>query len=378
MMKRVFPVLILLFAAFLPAFAADSKLKLQSLLPDAFAGWQRSVPAQTSTNPADADKVNPDLLKEYGFNDFEDATYAKGDRKMQVKAIRFKDASGAYGAFTYYKTPEMQTEKIGDQASSANERVLFYRGSVLVQAVLDRVTPMSAAELRELAADIPLPAGSARNLPSLPAYLPRPAYVPNTAKYVVGPLGLASISAPVPADQVGFEHGAELAQALYNSGQGTATLTLISYPTPQIAGERLRAVEAAHPPSQEGGTTPLFLTKRSGPLLAIVTGAIAPREAKSLLASVNYDAEVTWNQRTGLSPRDNAGTLLVGVVLLTGVILGLAVVAGIAFGGIRILAKRLFPDRIFDRPQNAEIIELKLRQPPPEMGIGPGNSALTR
>jgi hypothetical protein len=373
-MKRIFPVLILTFAALLPAFAANSKAKPESLLPDAFAGWQKSVLTRTSSNPGDADKINPALLKEYGFNDFEDATYSKGDRRIQVKAIRFNDASGAYGAFTYYKTPEMQTEKIGDQAASANDRVLFYRGGVLVQAVLDRVTPMSAAELRELAADIPLPTGSARHLPSLPLYLPRQGYVPNTAKYIVGPVGLGSISAPIPATEVDFEHGAELAQSQYNSGQGTATLTLISYPTPQIAGERLRAVEAAHPQTQErGSTAPLFLTKRSGPLVAIVTGAISPREAKSLLASVNYDAEVTWNQRTGLSPNENVGTLLAGVVLLTAIILGLALVAGIAFGGVRILAKRLFPDRVFDRSRDVEIIELKLRYRPPELGSGPGS-----
>jgi hypothetical protein len=360
-MKRLFPVLILICAALLPAVAADSKAKPESLLPDFFAGWQKSVPTRTSSNPADADKVNPALLKEYGFADFEDATYSKGDRKMQVKAIRFKDASGAYGAFTYYKTPEMQTEKIGDQAASANDHVLFYRGGVLVQAVLDRVTPMSAAELRELAGEIPLPAGSARNLPSLPLYLPRQGYVPNTAKYVVGPVGLGNLTAPIPATQVDFEHGAELAQGQYNSGKGTATLTLISYPTPQIAGDRLRAVEAALPQPQGGSTEPLFLSKRSGPLVAIVTGAISPREAKALLAAVNYEAEVTWNQRTGLSPRDNVGSLLAGVVLLTAMIFGLAIVAGVAFGGVRILAKRLFPDRVFDRAQDVEIIELKLR-----------------
>jgi hypothetical protein len=120
-------------------------------------------------------------------------------------------------------------------------------------------------------------------------------------------------------------------------------------------------MEAAHPQPQDTATSPLFLTKRSGPLVAVVTGAISPREAKALLASVNYDAEVTWNQRTGLSPRDNVGGLLVGVVTLTGLILGLAVVAGVAFGGIRIIAKRLFPDRVFDRSQDVEIIELKLR-----------------
>ncbi|MBZ5629040.1 MAG: hypothetical protein LAO06_09260 [Acidobacteriia bacterium] len=358
-MKRILAAPILLFVGLLPALAANPKAKPDSLLPDTFAGWRKSVPARTSANPAEVDKINSELLKEYGFDDFEDATYTRPDRKLRIKAIRFKDASGAYGAFTFYKAPEMQTEKIGDQAASANDRVLFYRGNVLVQAVLDRVTPMSAAELRELAQDIPLPTGSARNLPSLPMYLPRQGYVSNTAKYVVGPLGLANIGAPIPAEQVEFERGAELAQGQYNSGKGTATLTLVSYPTPQIAGERLHAMDAAHPLPQDGSG--LFLSKRSGPLVAIVTGAISPREAKSLLASVNYDAEVTWNERTGLSPRDNVGTLLAGVIVLTGIIIGMALVAGIAFGGIRILAKRLFPDRVFDRSRDVEIIELKLR-----------------
>jgi hypothetical protein len=358
-MTRLLAALMVLFAGLLPASAATPKGKSDSLLPDAFAGWQMTVPALISANPAAADKINSELLKEYGFNDFEDASYTRTDRTMRVKAIRFKDASGAYGAFTFYKTPEMQTEKIGDQAASANQRVLFYRGNVLVQVVLDRVTPMSAAELRELAGNIPLATGSARNLPSLPLYLPRPGYVPNTAKYVVGPLGLANIGAPISSDEVEFERGAEVAQGQYNSGRGTATLTLISYPTPQIAGERLRAMDAAHAQPQVGST--LFLTKRSGPLLAIVSGAISLREAKSLLASVNYDAEVTWNERTGLSPRDNLGTLLGGIVLLTAIIIGMALVAGIAFGGIRILAKRLFPDRVFDRSRDVEIIELKLR-----------------
>jgi Family of unknown function (DUF6599) len=356
-MKRILPVLTLLLGALLPASAAAPSGKPQPLLPESFAGWQKSS-THLSANPADADKVNPEVLKEYGFQVFEKSAYTRPDRTMEVKAIRFRDATGSYGAFTFYKTPEMQTEKIGDQASSANNRVLFYRGNILVEVVLDRVTPMSAAELRELAGDLPLPAANARNLPTLPLYVPRQGYIRNSVKYVVGPVGFAVLNSSIPAAQIGFQSGAELAQAQYKSGEGTATLTVISYPTPQIAGERLRTLEAAHPQPAQGA--PSFFSKRSGPLVAMVTGAISPREAKSLLASVNYDAEVTWNQRTGLSPRDNAGTLIVGVLLLTGIILGMALVAGIAFGGIRILAKRFFPDRVFDRSRDIEIIELKL------------------
>lgn len=357
-MKRILLPLLLVFFSLLPALAAESKGKAETVLPAAFAGWQKTAGTHVSTSSSVADQVYADLLNEYGFVDCELATYTRGERKVAVNAIRFKDASGAYGAFTFYKTPEMQTEKIGDQAASANERVLFYRGNVLVQAVLDRVTPMSAAELRELAGEIALPSGPARNLPSLPLYLPRQAYIPNSAKYVVGPLGLAKVDAPVDAQTVDFARGAEVAVGQYNSGSGTAMLTLISYPTPQIAGDRLRAIDAAHPAQDNA---PLFLTRRSGPLVAIVTGAVPPRQAKALLASVNYDAEVTWNQNTFLGKRDNVGSLLVGVVLLTGVILGLAIVAGIAFGGIRVLAKRIFPDRVFDRAEDVEIIQLNLR-----------------
>ena len=111
-----------------------------------------SGPARTSNDPAAADPVNAAVLKEYGFNNFESATYSRDDgRKLTLRAARFGDASGAYGAYTYYKTPEMLIEKVGDGAASMNERVLFYRGNILVDAVFQKLSAMSAAELRELA-----------------------------------------------------------------------------------------------------------------------------------------------------------------------------------------------------------------------------------
>ena len=131
--------------------------------------------SRTSKDPAVADSVNAALLKEYGLTDFESGTYTRDDgRKVALKAIRFTDASGAYGAFTYYKMPQMLKESIPDQASSLNERVLFYRGNILVDAVFDKLTAMSAAELRELVGRRCLcPPGTRGNLPILPQYLPK-------------------------------------------------------------------------------------------------------------------------------------------------------------------------------------------------------------
>jgi Family of unknown function (DUF6599) len=349
-------------AAFAAPVAAPS-----SILPQEFGGWHISTPAEVSRDPSDADPVNAALLKEYGFTDVASATYTSGDgRKLTIKAARFADASGAYGAFTYYKMPQMLNEKIGDQAASLNERVLFYRGSILVDALFSRLSAMSAAELRELANDLPLPSENNRNLPGLPVYLPRESYVKNTAKYVVGPVGLEKIAAPVGAQLVDFSTGAEVVLGNFNTDDGQAALMLISYPTPQIAADRLRRIEAAHQQRAQAPDSapqvspgPMF-GRRTGPIVVIVAGPVSQGEADKLLNAVNYEANVTWNEPTSPNKRDNIGNLVLNALLLCGILMGFSLVAGLAFGGVRVLIRSMFPERLFDRPGEQEFISLHL------------------
>src|SRR5207245_11415126 len=117
------------------------------LLPTQFGRWQLPGSAQTSKDPTQADSVNSALLTEYGFSDLATATYTRDDgRKVRLKAARFGDTSGAYGAFTYYKMSQMLTEKIGDQAAALNERVLSYQVNILVDADFGKLIAESAAE----------------------------------------------------------------------------------------------------------------------------------------------------------------------------------------------------------------------------------------
>jgi hypothetical protein len=329
-----------------------------AILPQAFGGWHLAKAAQTSSNPESADPTNTGLLKEYGFTDFEGGTYTRDDgRKVTVKAARFQDASGAYGAFTLYKMAPMLNEKIGDQGASLNERVLFYKGNILVDAVFQRLSAMSAAELRELAAALPRPGGSTANLPGLPVYLPRQSYIKNTAKYVVGPLGLEATGAPLSAKYVDFNKGAEVVLGGYEVSGARATLMLISYPTPQIAAAQLKQIEFAQQAHQLDS---IATARRSGPILVLASGPISSGDAKSLVSVVNYDADVTWNENTYFTRRDNAANLIVGVILLAAIVCGLSIVAGIAFGGFRLAIKRLLPGKVFDRPEEIEFISLHL------------------
>ncbi len=330
---------------------------------------------KASTDPVAADSANAPILKEYGFKDLETAAYTREDgRKLTLKAARFEDASGAFGAYTFYYQPEMNREQIGDQGSSFNQRILFYRGNVLVDAVFDHVTAMSAAELRELAGLLPRPVGNAGNLPPLLAYMPRKNYLANTEKYVEGPLALAQISSPLPVGLIDFSKGTEVALGRYRVAGGEATLMVISYPTPQIAADHMRVIDAAHSGTQQQPGAPSildigpFFDKRSGPLLVIASGPLSQSEARALLGSVNYDADVTWNESTFFDKKNNIGNLLVNVILLCGILVGLMLVAGMAFGGVRIAIRSLFPGRIIDRPERVEFISLHLgedeQQPP--------------
>lgn len=339
------------------AWAADQDL----ILPKDFAGWQLKGTVQTSHDPLAADAANAPLLKEYGFSDFAAATYTREDgRKLAIRAARFNDVSGAFGAYTFYYQPEMQREQIGDQATSYNQRILFYRGNVLIDAVFDRLTAMSAAELRDLANVLPRPKGNAGNAPPLLAYMPSRNYIKNTEKYIVGPIGLAQVASPVPADLVDFSDGTEVVLGQYRVPSGEATLTVISYPTPQIAAEHMKRLDATQVSQPAANDASEKIARRSGPLLAVVSGPVSVNDAKSLVSAVNYDADVTWNQNTSFDKKNNLANLLVNIILLCGILIGLALIAGLAFGGLRIAIQRFFPGRVFERPEEVEFIALHL------------------
>jgi hypothetical protein len=370
-MRAFRSVLILVFLASLAGGASAANSGADSpvppILPTQFAGWQIQGASQASKDAAAADPTNAALLKEYGFNDFEAATYKSDDgRTLKIRAARFADASGAFGAYTFYLHPEMAREEIGDQGASLNQRVLFYRGHILVEAVFSQMSAMSAAGLRELAGVLPRPGGNAGNLPPILAFMPHHGYAGNTEKYAEGPLALAAIAAPLPAELVDFGASPEVVLGQYSTPSGEATLMLIEYPTPQLAAEHLRRIDAAHHGAQpQAGVATVenvgpFFDKRTGPIVAIAAGPLSQSDAQTLLGAVNWDASVTWNENTYFDKKDNIANLLVNIILLCIIVGAISLAAGVAFGGARILLRRFFPGRVFGRADQTEFISLDL------------------
>jgi hypothetical protein len=326
-------------------------------LPQTFSGWHIDAgTVKTSKDPAAADPTDAPVLKEYGFTDLETATYTRNGRKMQIKAARFSDATGAFGAFTYYVQPQMQIEKIGDRGASSNTRILFFKGNILIDASVEHLTAMSGADLRSLSDALPRLTTENGKLPTLPANLPSQSLMRNSSRYVVGPEALARLGIPIPAQLIDFSKSPEVAVGKYRTSQGEASVTLVGYPTPQIARERMDAMQAA------GLTGGPFYFKRTGPYVVAVNGNIPADEAQSLLASVNYDADVMLLQPTKPRPAEDRAGFVFALVMLCVITVLAALVFGFVFGGIRILANKMFPNRVFSRPESVEIIRLDLRQ----------------
>ena len=359
--------LAVVFCLTMVVFAANPVTPAPPILPKQFAGWQIQGASQASKEAAAADPTNAALLKEYGFTDFEAATYKSDDgRTLKIRAARFTDATGAFGAFSLYLQPEMAAEEIGDRGASRNQRVLFFRGHILVEAIFSQLSMMSAASLRELAGMLPRPSGNAGTLPPILAFVPHHGYIANTEKYAEGPLALVAIGSPLPADLVDFGASPEVLLRQYSTPSGEVTLMLIEYPTPALAAEHLRRIDAAHNAAQpQAGVQAVenvgpFFDKRTGPIIAIAAGPLSQSDAQTLLGAVNYEASVTWNENTYFDKKNNIANLLVNIILLCIIVGAISLAAGVAFGGARVLLRRYFPGPVFGRADQDEFISLDL------------------
>src|ERR1035438_5842854 len=111
------------------------------LLPESFAGWVAADAPKTVTDPALADAENAAALKEYDFTDAALAGYQRSGETLSLRALRFHDASGAYGAYSFYRQSGWPKEEIGSGATSNSNRVLFWLGNTMVGGDLSRTSP---------------------------------------------------------------------------------------------------------------------------------------------------------------------------------------------------------------------------------------------
>jgi len=320
-------------------------------LPKAFAGWVKA----SNVAPPQITREQASLLQEFRLAGAAQARYEENGNHLDLTVFSFADYTGAYGAFTFWRAPNMLPQSMGDDAASGDDRVIFFTANLLVDAKFDRVSAMTLGQLRELARSLaksPTPG----NPPTLPKFLPKQELQTSTVRYAVGPQGLAQSGAPLNAEQVAFQFSPEIVTAHYTVDSGDALLTIVEYPTPQIAADQLKKIA----PGFLSTSRPAQQIKRTYSMLVLTSGEVSAGDAQTLLASVNYEADVTWNQATKQNPKDNVGSLLVNIIVLSGILVAFMFIFGLFFGGFRLLYYRLNPGKAAAREEEQQLIRLNL------------------
>ena len=261
------------------------------------------------------------VLAEDGLKRYARATPPEGT----VTVYQFGDATGAVSAYDTLRQSAPHVERSGV--------------SVIVAAV--KGSPASAnALLKTIEPGLPKIGGSKGLAPLLPTLLPQTGLEKDTVHYALGPQGYRTMGGVLPPGIVGFDKAAEAVTAKY---AGKGTLTMLLYPTPQIAGEHGRQIEAefnqANQSNREGsaaaGTVKL---RREGPLLLLTTGAWNADDAQKTIEGIHLRNEVTWDKP--VPPEFHAEvrktvSLLSSILIFCGLGALAAVVLGLFFGGGR-------------------------------------------
>jgi hypothetical protein len=236
-----------------------------------------------------------------------------------VTVYQFDDATGAYAAYTYLR-------------KNGVEHVTLSGVSVVVSDL--KLSPLSAAALlKTIEVGLPKVGGPKGLSPLLPTYLPEKGLVKDSVKYSLGPVGYTATGGTLPGDIIGFDKAAEVVTAKY---QGKGTLTLLLYPTPQIAGEHGRQIEAEM--NRQGTAAGTVKLRREGPLVLMTTGTWKAADAQEMVEGIHLRNQLTWNKP--VPPEFHAEikktvSLLTSIAAFCGLGALAAVVLGLFFGGGR-------------------------------------------
>jgi hypothetical protein len=246
------------------------------------------------------------LWDEFGLEAATRADYGA----FQATAYRFKDGTDAFAAKQWLAGSD-------PNATLAGNFVITCEG---------RCPPS-----KELA-DLPLEGKRHGETPLIWAYMPSHGRVTGSERYALGPVGLKAFAPQIPAAVAAFQFSTEVATAKYKTSKGDEQLILFYFPMPQVARKQVAEVEKL----------PGALVKRSGSLLAVVLGAPDPAVAESLLAQINYQAQVSWDEQP--PPKVTAQSLasmVLTIFQLAGVLILFCLFAGLGFAGIKEARKRL-------------------------------------
>jgi hypothetical protein len=294
------------------------------IFPDRIGLYEKHAP-QTLALP------DRELLTEYGLEATETAEYttvpeAPEKKRFNATAWRLADSTYAYALYQSKRPPGATASDFSANAARTSDGVLFAFGNYVFLFTGGQPDP---ADLEFLYNSLPRFANAP--LPILLGLFPKEGIVPNSERYILGPVSLQRFAPEIPPSTAAFRLGAEAQLVKYKNPKGDISLAVFSYPTPTMARDQ----------TVEFQKLPMAMVKRTGSLIAVALNPVDRDTAERLLGRINYQADVTLNEKPAGADLKRFGGQLMSMVALAGILMCVCVIAGVGFGGFRVIAKKL-------------------------------------
>jgi hypothetical protein len=290
-------------------------------------------------------------------------TYEVGKTRTQVVVEQAPDVPSAYGLLTFYQTPAMMPEKDIQLAVGDANITLMARGRNFLRFLRGKDLPPSKSDYHALLIFVGGSNPSPTTLKDLPSPLPPEGLIPGSEKYFWGLEAAKRVLPSFRTDLIGFEQSAQAHLGQYQTAKGSSTLLLISYPNPQIAQIRFKALTSLLALNQDQGENTVY-GRRQGSYIFLALNAGNPGTASTVMDLFQVTRGVSWDEHYPQSKRSftlQLVNMILSIFVLTAFLVGGCVIAGVLFYFSRRVAAKLFPDALWGRPDEDQLIRLNLK-----------------
>jgi hypothetical protein len=290
-----------------------------AIFPDSLKNYQKG-PVKTILTP------DTQLLNEFGLDATEQAEYHDGAKHFSATAWRFHDTTGAMAGFESMRPAGAKPDNISTLAVRASDGVIFEHGNYVFELTGSLPPPDALNDLYDR-----LPKFEQSALPALLANLPSEGLIANSQRYILGPVSLDRFDPKIAPSVAAFHLGTEAIAGKYQTKKGVLTLGIFNFPTPNLARDRLAEFQKI----------PGAIAKRAGPLVAVTVDPPDADAAERVLADVRYETNITLNEAVPVNDTVPKIKFILNVFIFAGLLIVLCLAAGLAYGGFRVLRRRL-------------------------------------
>jgi len=327
-----------------------------------FQELQKITSEESFANPERLSKVGDGrLFSDVGFEKYAKRVYSTADSaSLSIEVVTLLDSRAAYSTLTLLRESNLQDGPPGDFFVKSSPNLQFSQGRVWV-----RIRGNGASEdlVRRIAISVSNRLGSQQSKPpALVAHMPKLGYDSSTLRYYPGTKAFEDYSGIVGGATLRLSSDMEIAQARYSSDNRTGTLSLLNFPTAEVAEDYFSGLSGHEPSPKAGDKTYL---KRAGPIVALLVGSFDPGTADKILRPIQFSYSIRWvyEKNRPKTIWGIPGSILSTVVkslffvLLLG---GLSIIVGIGIALLRFMARKR-SESSPDHPDKNGMTRLEMR-----------------